>query len=96
MKLTEITHGQWLYRNVLVHDEVCGVDAAEKKELLQLEIEKQIELGGEGIDEQDCYLLDINLSDLECLSEENQYHCIILIQAAREDRQLKILEQNKL
>ena len=52
---------------MLVHNEACGVDAAKGKELLYLKIEKQIELGGEGLDKQDCWLLDIILSNLESL-----------------------------
>ena len=40
VKLVEITHSQWLYRNMLVHDEVCGVGTAKRKELWQLKIEK--------------------------------------------------------
>ena len=61
IKLLEATHGQWLYRNMLVHDPVSGLKAAKSKEELQREIEDQIELGGSGLDEQDRYLLEINL-----------------------------------
>ena len=50
---------------MLVHDEACGVAAAQRKELLQLEIETQIELGEEGLDEQDQWLLGTGLSGLE-------------------------------
>ena len=57
IKLLEATHGQWLYRNMLVHDTVSGLKAVERKEELQREIEDQIELGGAGLDEQDRYLL---------------------------------------
>ena len=32
IKLLEATHGQWLYRNMLVHDTVSGLKAAESKE----------------------------------------------------------------
>ena len=37
-KLLEVTHGQWLYRNMLVHDIVSGLKAAGRKEELQMEI----------------------------------------------------------
>ena len=36
IKLLEATHGQWLYRNMLVHDTVNGLKAAERKEELQM------------------------------------------------------------
>ena len=45
VKLFEATYGQWLYRNVVVHDLVGGLEAMERKQDLQIEIERQIELG---------------------------------------------------
>ena len=60
-KLLEITHGQWLYRNMQVHDDVSGLKAVERKEELQREIEHQVMLGGTGLDEQDRYFLEINV-----------------------------------
>ena len=38
-KLTETTHGQWLYRNVQVHDSVTGIEATLRKEEIQRLIE---------------------------------------------------------
>jgi hypothetical protein len=63
--LLEVTHGQWLYRNVQVHDRISGTLATQRKEELQMEIERQQELGTEGLLEEDCYLADCNLGDLE-------------------------------
>ena len=94
VKLLETTHGQWLYRNVQVHDTVSGWKAAERKENLQREIERQIEMGGEGLEDQDRYLLDINLDDLETSSGEDQYYWLVAICAAREDRELKEQQAN--
>ena len=65
IQLFEATHGHWIYINMLVHDTVSGLKAAEGKEELQREIEDQTELGGSGLDKQDRYLLEINLEDLE-------------------------------
>ena len=73
-KLLEITHGQWLYRNVVVHDLVGGFEAVKRKQELQVEIECQVELGGKGLDEQDKYLFEINLEDLERSSGEDHYY----------------------
>ena len=42
INLLEATHGQWLYGNMLVHNTVRGLKAAERKEELQREIEDQI------------------------------------------------------
>ena len=65
VKLLEVTHEQWLYRNIAVRDLVGGVKAIKRKQDRQKEIERQIELGGEGLAKQDHYLLEINLEDLE-------------------------------
>ena len=35
IKMLEATHVQWLYRNMLVHNTVIGLKAAERKEELQ-------------------------------------------------------------
>ena len=40
VKHLEVTHGQWLYRNMQVHDTVCGSEAAQRKEKLQQLIEE--------------------------------------------------------
>ena len=74
IKLLEAMHAQWLYRNVVVHDMVGGLEAVKRKQELQSEIERQVELGGEGLDEQDKYLLEINLEDLEPSSGEGHYY----------------------
>jgi hypothetical protein len=48
-RLLEISHGQWLYRNYIVHDLVSGTIAMAKKEELLVEIEHQRELGDAGL-----------------------------------------------
>ena len=93
IKLLEATHGQWLYRNMLVHDNMSGLKAAERKEELQRKIEDQIELGGAGLDEQDRFMLEINLEDLETSTGEDQYYWLIAIRATRADRILRRRQQ---
>ena len=93
IKLFEATHGQWLYRNMLLHDTVSILKAAERKEEPQRKIEDQIELGGAGLDEQDKYLLQINLEDLDTSTGEDQYYWLIAIRAARADRILRWRQQ---
>ena len=46
-KLLEITHGQWLYRNIVVHNVGRGLKAAQRKQELQKDIKRQLELEGE-------------------------------------------------
>ncbi len=40
MKLLKVTQGQWLYRNIQVHDKVSGTLATLRKEEIQMEIEE--------------------------------------------------------
>ena len=49
-------------------------------------------LGGTGLDEQDRYLLEINVGDLDMSSGEDQYYWLLTIQAARFDRRLKEMQ----
>ena len=94
IKLLETTHGQWLYRNVQVHDTIMGVDATRRKEELQTLIEDQLELGGEGLEEDDKYLLEINVDDLSTTSGEIQTYWLLAIRAARDARILRENESN--
>jgi hypothetical protein len=89
VKLLEVTHGQWLYRNLHVHDAVAGAMATARKEEIQGFIEDQLELGEEGLDPQDHYLLEINLDDMETSSGEDQHYWLLQIEAARRDHQLR-------
>ena len=92
IKLLECTHGQWLYRNVIVHDAMAGTIATARKEELQTEIEEQRDLGKEGLREEDEYLMEINLDDLEHSSGETQQYWLLAIRAARLAQQLTTAE----
>jgi hypothetical protein len=52
-KFLEAFYGQWLYQNVQLHGEVAGTSAALQKEAIPREIEKQLEMGGDGLLEKD-------------------------------------------
>ena len=82
-RLLEITHGQWIYRNFLVHDTISGTIATKRKEELQMEIERQQELGDDGLLEEDKYLAEVNLECLETSSGERQAYWLLAIKAAR-------------
>ena len=82
-KLLEVTHGQWLYRNVHVHDCVSGQNARKRKENLRRELEYQIAIGGDGLAEEDQYLLEINLDDLNLSSGEDQVYWLLAFKTAR-------------
>ncbi len=84
LKLLETTHGQWLYRNVQIHDAVAGALATVCKEALMQEIKEQREMGADGLLEEDQWLLEINLGDLEEGSGEQEQYWLVAIKAAWE------------
>jgi hypothetical protein len=94
-KLLEITHGMWIYRNLMVHDGVSGVLATTRKEKLMEEIEHQLELGGEGLREEDKWMMEVNLGDLSEGTGERECYWLLAIQAAREHRRLTEQRQHQ-
>jgi hypothetical protein len=60
-KLLEATHGQWIYRNIQIHDAVAGTQTTLRKEAIQREIEEQMELGEAGLLEEDHWMMEVNL-----------------------------------
>jgi hypothetical protein len=38
LKLLEATHGQWIYCNIQIHDDIAGTQAILRKDLIQWEI----------------------------------------------------------
>lgn len=81
-KLMECTHGQWLYRNVMVHDRWSGTANTLRKEQLLTEIEGQMENGDDLLPE-DQYLMEINLGDIEASSGDNHEYWLLAVKAAR-------------
>ena len=54
-----------------------------------MEIERQQELGTEGLLDDDCYLAECNLGDLEDTSSIRETYWLLAIQAAREASRLE-------
>jgi hypothetical protein len=81
-QLLEITHGQWLYQNYIVHDPVSGTIAMAKKEELLLEIECQRDLGNTDLLEEDKYLAEVNLEEMATSLGERQHYWLLAIQTA--------------
>ncbi len=84
LKLLEATHGQWLYRNVQIHDSVAGTQATRRKEEIQCEIEEQMEMGSDGLLDEDLWMMEVNLRDFETTSGEQEEYWLVAIRAARE------------
>ncbi len=66
----------------MVHDPVSRAIATAKKEELLLEIERQRDLGDAGLVEEDKYLAEVNLGDMETTSGEHQHYWLLPIQTA--------------
>jgi hypothetical protein len=89
--LLEVTQGQWLYCNVQVqvHNRTTGTLTTQQKEEIQIEIERQRELGTDGLLEEDCYLAQCNLGDLEENLGITETYWLLAIQAAWEASRLE-------
>lgn len=81
-KLMECTHGQWLYRNVMVHDRWSGTANALRKEQLLAEIEEQLENGDDLLPE-DQYLMEVNLGDINNSTGDSHEYWLLAVRAAR-------------
>ena len=84
LKLLDATHGQWLYRNVQIHDTVASTQATLRKEEIQREIEEQMEMGTDGLLDEDLWMMEVNLGDMETTSGEQEEYWLVAIRAARE------------
>jgi hypothetical protein len=91
-RLLEITHGQWVCRNFIVHDPVLGTIATARKEELLREIKRQHELRDAGLLEEDKYLAKVNLQGLEDTSRERQHYWLLTIKTAWK---VKILREQR-
>ena len=85
--LLECTHGQWLYRNVIVHDKWEGELVTTRRELIQQQVEEQLELEEDLLEEHQ-YLLDINMGDMDRGTGERLEYWLLAVQAARAAKQL--------
>ena len=63
-QLLLVTHTQWIYRCVLVHNRTMGTIILAHKDELLSKIQEQLDIGSEGLDEQDRYLLECNFDEL--------------------------------
>jgi hypothetical protein len=83
LKLLETTHRQWIYRNIQIHDTVAGTQATLRKESIQQEIEEQMERGKAGLLEEDHWMMEVNLGDMETSSGGQEEYWLLAIRAAQ-------------
>ena len=81
-KLLQITHGQWIFRNISLHDKTQGYLRNKKAdELLQI-INEFSEVAPEDIPEDSRFLLEINFTDLTKSHLETQTYWTLAMDAA--------------
>jgi hypothetical protein len=83
-QLLQVTHTQWIYRCMLVHDCTTGTMISAHKVDLLKEIEHQLTLGPEGLAKEDRFLLECNFDNITSTTGELQGYWLLGIQAARE------------
>ncbi len=88
-QLLQVTHTQWIYCCVLVHDRTTGIQISTHKEELLKEIKHQLLLGADGLDKQDWFLLKCNFDKLASTSGEHQEYWLLAILAVREASQIR-------
>jgi hypothetical protein len=66
-----------------------GTKATLRKDELQQEIEKQLDLGTTGLLEEDQWLMEVQLGDMEATSGEQEEYWLVAIKAAREAAALR-------
>ena len=81
---SQVTHTQWIYQCVLIHDCTTGTLILAHKEDLLREIEHQLTLGPDSLAEEDRILLESNFDDLTMSTGEQQEYWLVAIRAARE------------
>jgi hypothetical protein len=62
---------------------VAGTHATLRKESIQQEIEEQMERGKTGLLEEDHWMMEVNLGDMENTSGEQEEYWLIAIRVAR-------------
>ncbi len=83
-QLLQVTHTQWIYHCILVHDRTMGTLISAHKEDLLKEIEHQLTLGPESLAEEDEFLLECNFDKLTMTTGEQQDYWLLAVQAAQE------------
>jgi hypothetical protein len=89
-QLLQVTHTQWIYQCVLVHDHTTVMLIITHKEDLMKEIKYQLTLGPNTLAEEDRFLLECNFDDLTTTTGEHQEYWLLAIKAAREASCLRI------
>jgi hypothetical protein len=89
-KLLQITHSQWIYRNVSVHDRRQGYLHTKSAEEIMREIESLSSLAPEDVPEASRFLLKINFTKLSKFHIETQKYWTLVVTAACTAQELNL------
>ncbi len=81
-QLLQVTHSQWIYCCVLVHDPTTGTLISSHKAELLKEINHQLTLGPKGLSEEDRFLLECNFVEITSTAGKQQEYWLLAIEAA--------------
>ena len=93
IRLLEITHGQWIYRNLILHDKTSGMLVTRDKETLMEEIVQHIESGGDGLTEAARWMAEVNIDRLDRSLGERECYWLLALQTAQETRVQRELDR---
>ncbi len=81
-QLLQVTHAQWIYRCLLVHDHTTSTLITLHKTKLLEEIANQLSMGAENLMEDNKYLLECNLLDIATTNgEQQEYYWLLAIKS---------------
>jgi hypothetical protein len=81
-KILQITHSQWIYRNISLHNKRQGYLHHRRAEELTKEMESLADLAPEDVPEVSRFLLEINFTELTELHIETQKYWVLAVNAA--------------
>ena len=67
-----------------IHDSVAGTQVTCRKEEIRHEIEEQMDMCINGLLDEDLWMMEVNLGDLETTLGEQEEYWLVAIRAARE------------
>jgi hypothetical protein len=88
-KILQITHSQWIYRNISLHDKCHGYLHKKKSEEILKEVKVLLDLAPEDIPEESRFLFKINYTNLAIFHIETQKYWTLAVWAIH----AKTLEQ---
>ncbi len=87
-KILQITHSQWIYRNISLHDKKQGYLQNKRSEDLLREILELLELSPDKVPEGSRFLLEVNFTELTSSHLETQRYWTLAVNAALTAKQL--------